>query len=370
MTAQQQAARRSRPWIIPPASARPSGQFIRGTEILTELTGSFRILLWLLYRDLELSVSVEPERRAGLFRTTGLGAFENLALPEPIARHVRTLGEVLADISPARAAACCAAIAAWARPHAPRTALLFAETAARAHPASAGLARDVALHALACGLAREGEAWQKRAIAIARRSRDWSTYAHLYVDRAEIAYGTGDLDPADRHFRRALRVFRRMSLGRDIRARAAVGLFRCALREGDRDAADRMARLAVRSFERGDRRAAGVRLEIGQALMEGREYARVLDFLHPPRAAGAGSAEPVALAALRVRAAALLGDSDSLDAAWNLFVVAADRAEPDESREIAETVTAILGAIGSASPPGRLGTILAEAARLAHAARP
>lgn len=370
MTAQQPAAKRSRPWIIPPASARPSRQFIRGTEILTELTGPFRILLWLLYRDLELSVSVEPERRAGLFRMTGLRAFENLALPEPIARHVRTLCEVLADIRPARAAASCAAIASWARPHAPRTALLFAETAARAQPACAELARQVGLHALACGLVSQGEAWEKRAIAIGRRSGDWSTYAHVYMDRAENAFRTGDLNRADRYFRRALRVFRRNSLGRDIRARAAVGLFRCALLEGDQDSADRMAQLALRSFDRGDRRAVGIRMEIGRALMAVREYARVLDFLRAPQSDGAGSAEPVAVASLRVRAAALLGDTDSLDAAWDAFVVATDRAESDESREIAETVTAVLSAIGSDSAPGRLGTVLAEAARLAHAARP
>jgi hypothetical protein len=369
MTSKQSTAGRSRRWIIPPASARPARQFIRGTEILTELTGSFRVLLWLLYRDLELCVTVAPERRTGLFRLSGLRAFEKVPLPEPIAAHVRVMCEMLADIRPARAAECCRAIASWARPHAPRTALLFAETAARSQPESASLTRDVGIHALACGLAPQGVAWLKRAIALGRRTGDWMTYAQVFADLAEYAEGTDDFARAQRHYSRAMLVFRRKSLGREVRARAATGLLRAALRNGDPVAADRLARLAVRSFDSGDSRAAGVRLQVARALMDAKEHARALAVLRERRVDRAHPSE-AAMAGLAVRAAAVLDDPDALDAEWDAFVVAAGATGSGHSAEIAETVSAVLSAIRGDHPPRRLRSIRAEAARMQRAPRP
>lgn len=369
MTPKQSTTRRSRPWIIPPASARPARQFIRGTEILTELTGSFRILLWLLYRDLALCVTVAPERRAGLFRLSGLRAFEKVALPEPVAAHIRALCEVLAEVRPARAAECCRAIATWARPRAPRTALLFAETAARSQPASAALARDVGLHALGCGLVPQAMAWLKRAIALGRRTGDWMTYAQVYADLADHAEGVGDFARAQSHYRRAMLVFRRKSLSREVRARAATGLLRAALRNADTVAADRLARLALRSFDSGDARSPGVRLQVARALMEAKEYARVLAVSRERRVERAHASE-LAMAGLAVRAAAVLSDVDSLDAKWDEFVVAAGATGSVQSAEVAETVAAVLAAIPGRNPHRRLEAIRAEAARLQRAPRP
>lgn len=359
-------ARRPRPWIIvPPASARPVGQIVAGTEILTELTGSVRVLVWLLYRDLQLCVAVARERRAGLFRPRGLRAFDTVAIPAAVAAHIRALSGSLDNVSAAEAAACCGAIAAWARPHAPRTALLFTETAARAQPASGVLAREVGLLALACDLAPQGVAWLHRALVLGRNEGDMTTVARAHMDLADHAESMRHFRLARIQYRRARRIQRLHALGRSVRARAAVGLLRAALRDGDSGGAQLFTGLAVRSFDPSDSRSTQVHLHVARALMDASRYSDVVAVLRtrPPTT---DAAKRIALAALAVRAAARLGDLDSVVADWEEFVAAA--AEAGSAKEIRETISAVLSAIPG-TPRAQLQAIRAEAVRLARSPR-
>jgi tetratricopeptide (TPR) repeat protein len=368
MSTRHHTRRRPRPWIVPPAAARPSPYFVSGTEILTELHGPIGVLLWLLHRDLELCATVAPERRGNLFRLTGLRAFERVSLPERLADQVRTLCDVLAGIRPDRAASCAAAISAWARPHAPRTALLFAETAARARPGCPAYARDVGVLALACGQREHGAGWLRRAIAIARRAQDWTTYAAAYADLGDAALQEDEPDQATDFYRRALLVYRRRSLDRGMRARGATGLVRAALRKNSTEEVDHWTRLAASTYRSYSRRSGGVLVQVARALAAEGEYARVQRFLEEWSADWASPAERLALGGLAVRAAAALRDFDRLDGAWSDFVAAAGNVE-NPSAEISDTVAAVLAAIPPDDASGRLQDVLADAARIAGGAR-
>lgn len=366
-----QTRRRPRPWIVPPAGPRHYQPYVSGTEILTELTGPMRVLLWLLHRDLELCATVQPERRADLFRLTGLRAFERVSVPDAIADQVRALCEVLAGIGPERAAACAAAISNWARPHAPRTALLFAETAARAQPRCPVFARTVGVLALECGLAEYGEGWLRRSIAIARLAADWASYARALADLGDAFLGKDDREQAGDLFRRALLVYRRHSLDRALRARAAIGLLRTALRKKAWEEADHWTRLAATTYRRyaRNRRSGGVAVQVGAALAEADQHARVLRFLDDWSPGRTSATERLALAGLAVRAAAALRNFERLDADWDRFVAAAAAAE-QPAAEIAQTVAHVLASIPPDDASGRLQDVLAGAARLAASERP
>lgn len=281
---QQPPTRRSpRPWVLPPARIhRPDG-YVRGKEILAEIPGPLGVLLWMLHRDVELWAGTPPARRPELFKLAALRSWCQDDLPNHLREAVPALIESLAGMSSedatGPAAAACTHIAAWTAADAPRTALLFAEAAARLEPSSASIARDVARFAVRCSLPG-AESWLKRAMALGRRARDWAQYGHALADMAELRARRGERDRAHRGFIRARRMYHRYRLPRAVRARAEVGLLRIALENGASEEIEAQTRRSLRTYRYDDPASVAMRIEVARALIERRRFARALRILH------------------------------------------------------------------------------------------
>jgi hypothetical protein len=303
------APRRStpRPWVLPPARIlRPEG-YVRGDEILAEVPDPLGILLWLLHRDVELWAGTPPAVRADLFRIEDLGAWQPADLPNELREVTHALVGALAGVSSAsnvtRIATACAEIADWSTARAPQTALLFAEAAARADPSSAEAARRVARYAVPCSLAGV-ESWLNRAVALARRSGDFTQYAHAVADMAELTAKGGDRDTAERDFTRARQMYRRYQLPRDVKARAEIGLLRIALDRGSPEEVEIQINRALGAFRYDDPRYTATRIEVARVLVERRSMAHALAILETtPRLAT--PAEQAQIAALTTAAESL-----------------------------------------------------------------
>lgn len=297
--------RRPRPWGVPPVSRRRPHEFVRGKEILTEISGPVGVLLWLLHRDVELWAGTPPERRGKLFRMAGIEEFAGLSFPEPLTREVPVLIDLLAGLTgPEPAAISCSNIAEWARACAPQTGLLFAEAAAALARSSARHAVDVGVHAANCGLKAAAEAWFRHALALGRQTSDWTSAAGAAAELGELAVSRDLMLDAARWYARARRMVRRYKLSREVRLQAARGQLRAALRRGALEHAQAHLEDAQKTYRPYTRSAPAARIALAGDLIDAGAHQMALHLLDGPILACVDAAEAATLAVLREHAAA------------------------------------------------------------------
>jgi tetratricopeptide (TPR) repeat protein len=246
--------RTARRWRTPPAITTGAEAF-EGLNVLDEVGGPLGFLLWQAARDVALWAELEPDQRGGLFEPGadawlhGLvrSAGVDVQLESPLMTIVRMLG------SPETARAetlelACQHIAHWADVHGHlATAIAFGQAAALTVPHDAGAAYAVGRIARRRAEYARAETWFRRAIALARQSGDWTSYALAFSGLGNLYMQRGSYPAARRFHVRALRAARRHSL-RAIQGSALHDLFVIAAAGNHRDDAERYARGAFESY--------------------------------------------------------------------------------------------------------------------------
>lgn len=344
----EESARKPRFHVVPPAIHRGAAETIDRIGILLEHEDQEGVLLWRLVRDVELWSAASPAEREHLF-AAGAGTVRTLRLrastvPTDVRIQLRRLIRSLAAPAKASAgevAATCAYVAEWAREiEARETALAFAQAAA--------LASDDGAHALLTGRCAEeanqrerARTWYVRTVGLARRARDWQSYARSFLELGRMAEQDGTPARARRLYLRAFRTSCRKRFPAE-HGRAAAALFRLARDAGDYESASRYARIATRALLRSDARTAGLVLLLAEHWIEhgnARAALRLLDhregidsLVSPARAAGA---------VLRVRAWIAAGDLGMAKEAW-ASAFALLRSAPDDEQDTEGAAAALL----------------------------
>jgi tetratricopeptide (TPR) repeat protein len=318
--------RPGRVWVIPPAIARGPGETIDRVGVLAEHDDAGGVLLWRLVRDVELWAGTPVANRSELFspgaREARTARLRESTVPTDVRVLLRALNRILSGSPDAPgieedAATACAGVAQWAREiEARETAVAFAQAAA--------LCSDSARYGLLTGTcareARQGAramSWFSRAVALARRERDWRSYAVAFLALGEEAEAAGDLVLARRRYVRAFRTTRRFRNLVGERARAAYAVFRLSRDAGDAEAACTYARAATPAVMKSQPGAAALALRLASYWIEQGtpEHAvRILQYLAKLDALPREARLPAAI--LRVRAETATGNLLAARRAW------------------------------------------------------
>lgn len=267
---EQMKAKRARPrpriprrngvrrWCIPPAILREPDETLEGAGILEEHRGDPGLLLWQSLRDVTLWASVEAGGRGRLFSPPAaahrLGLLHAASVEPALEVSLTTLAALVGN--PAGASAeivtlVCLQLSRWAEARgAAETTIAFAQAGALASPEDAASALLVGALALRFRRLARAETWLRRTVGLARRTRDWSSYAQAWVELGMLYTRRGAPEPAQRAFIKGMRASRRHGL-LTVRAAALHGLFLLAMESGEPDDAERMARMAMRAYGRG-----------------------------------------------------------------------------------------------------------------------
>ena len=314
----------SRRWCIPPAILREPDETLEASYILDEIKGDLGLLLWNSLRDVTLWAAVEPERREGLFTAEAankrLGQLQGSAVEPTLEVSLTTLAAVVGSpgtASPEIVSLVCVEISRWAQERgAFGTALAFAQAAALASPDEAAPAYTVGSLALRWGRQARAETWLRRSIGLARRRKDWQTYAQAYVDMG-VLYARRDMPgSARRYYTQAMRAARRHGL-LAVRGAALHGLFLLAMEAGELDESERYARSAMRAYGRGHPRLAELLHDVAYLWVTRESYGRAIPVLQKLLVARTGPGERALTLAILARAAAGTGERRLYEEAWS-----------------------------------------------------
>jgi hypothetical protein len=247
-------ARKSGPqrrWHLTPPLLHGS-EALEGGEILHEAAGGLGVALWQAARDVTLWSLAPPAERGGVF-SEGAAARRRGATAAAEGTGIEGSFETLLGMvtEPSRASApavslACRQIAQWAESEGRRgTALAFAQAGALAMPGDVGAAFAMGRMAHGAGDAARAEVWYRRAIGLARRSRDWRLYARSFRGLGRLASERGDAPAARYHLIRALRGGRRGGM----RLEQAIALHELFLVVTQANRVEEADRLAVAAFE-------------------------------------------------------------------------------------------------------------------------
>jgi len=246
--------RTTRRWRTPPAITHGAEPY-EGLTVLEEVKGPLGFLLWQAARDVNLWAAATPEERAGLFvpgadaslhaliRSAGV----DVQLESPLMTIVRMTGSP-ETARPEGVELACQHIAHWADNQGfLATAICFGQAAALAVPMDAGAAYAVGRMARRRAEYSRAETWFRRAVALARQTGDWQSYALAFSGLGNLYMQRGNFPAARRFHVRALRAARRHSL-RAIQGSAQHDLFVLAAGSNQKDEAERYARGAFESY--------------------------------------------------------------------------------------------------------------------------
>lgn len=245
--------RTSRRWRTPPAIMHGPESF-EGAGILDELRGPLGLLLWQSARDVYLWAAFPQEERDGVFaegaedvRVSAVrGAGVDVQLEAPLMTLSRMVGAPRTT-RPESVAMACQHVSHWADGNGHlQVAIAFAQGAAVAVPADAAHAYTVGRLARRNAEYARAETWFRRAIALARQSGDWASYAMSFSGLGNLYAQRGNYPAARRFHVRSLRAARRHSL-RQIQGGALHDLFVIAS-SSNRDDAERYARGAFDAY--------------------------------------------------------------------------------------------------------------------------
>jgi tetratricopeptide (TPR) repeat protein len=314
----------TRRWCIPPAILREPDETLEASQILEEFKGDLGLLLWNSLRDVTLWSAIDPERRRGLFTTEAvekrLEWLQGSAVEPPLEVSLTTLVAVVdkpENASDEIVSLVCLEVSRWALERGSfGTALAYAQAAALASPEEAGPAHTVGSLALRWGRSARAETWLRRCIGLARRGRDWQSYAQAYVDLGTL-YARRELPlAARRYFTQAMRAGRRHGL-LPIRGAALHGLFLLAMEAGDLDDAERYARAARRAYGSGHPRLPGLLHDIAYLWVTRENFTRAVPLLQKLLVARTEPADRSLTQALLARAAAGTSDRRMYEEAWS-----------------------------------------------------
>jgi tetratricopeptide (TPR) repeat protein len=314
----------SRRWCIPPAILREPDETLEASQILEEFKGDLGLLLWNSLRDVTLWSSIDPDRREGLFTTEAAHKRMVMLQTTPVERElevwlttllavvdspVTTSGEIISMV--------CLELSRWALDRgAFGTSLAYAQAAALATPEEAGPAQTVGSLALRWGRGPRAETWLRRCIGLARRGRDWPSYAQAYVDLGSL-YARRELHGlARRYFTQAMRASRRHGL-LGIRGAALHGLFLLAMEAGELDDAERYAKASMRAFGRGHVRLPGLMHDFAYLWVMRENYPRAIPMLQKLLVQRTEPADRAITLAILARAAAGTGERRLYEEAWS-----------------------------------------------------
>lgn len=311
---------RTRRWRVPPPLTR-DGELLEGVDVLEEISGEAAVVLWKTLRSVTLWAESSPEEQRTLFaegaRDRRWADLLSTPLEEELLEPLRTLSAVLDGEGARRAtiALACRRVAQWAEYNqAPRTALAFVQAAALTSPADAELACRVGKLALRQMQHARAESWYRRAIMLARQSRDWNAYGRAYIGLGQLVQQRGNLPLARRTFVRALRCARRHTL-RELEAMALHDLFAVTAEYEDASTAIQFAAEALRAYGPGHPRRPYLAHDVCCLWMRDGQFARAFPILQalvphiPP-------SDRLLVLTNLARAAGGVGDAEAVDAAW------------------------------------------------------
>ncbi len=305
----------NRRWHIPPPLIHGSDT-LEGGSILQEWGNELGVTLWQAFRDVMLWATTEPEERDGLFvrASTRSAAPISDGFADPrLTTGVAVITELTADPGAARAdvvSRACRELSEWAQEQGkPHTALAFAQDAALAARGSAGAAFWVATLAGRMNDHPRAEGWFRRAVGLARQSRDWRLYAQAFSGLGNLYIRRGNLPAARRLHTRALRGARRGGMRRE-QASALHDLFVVAVELGNASEAERLARQALERCGTRDERVHALAHDVAYFWMEQGNFGRALSVFQAVLPLIDKPVERVFVLANIVRAAGGVGDAD------------------------------------------------------------
>jgi len=336
--------RTARRWRTPPAILH-GGEAFEGVAVLDEVTSQLGLLMFQVIRDVYLWGSTPPEEREGLFEPRADEALVSILRdsdPEvQLESALMTLIRLAGAPELAReeqVALACQHVAHWADSHGLlETAIAFAQGAAVVLSADAAtsyavgrLARRRAEHARA-------ETWYRRAIALARQSGDWSSYAMAFAGLGNLYMQRGNLPAARRFHLRALRSARRHSL-RALHGSALHDLFVIAAQAGQADEAERLAREAFEMYGPDHPRLVYLALDVAYFWMERGRFAPALTVFQALVHHMQRLEDRLGVLANTVRAAAGAGERRLFEQTWDEVWDRMQRAQPAPGLTNAATV--------------------------------
>lgn len=321
----------SRRWCIPPAILRDVDETLEGVQILQEFPNEHGLLLWKAYRDVMIWAATEPEDRKELFVAGAAGRrlrqLQEVPMENRMELALTVLVAVVSTPTAIRAEAitvACQALSAWAREREKLgTALLFAQAAALSSPEQGRAGYDVGSLALLMDRPARAETWLRRTVGVARRGKDWESYALAYADLGALYAKRGDVEAARRHYSRAVRTTRRAG-HLTVRGAALHGLFVLEMEDGRLNEAEVYARKALRAYGAEHPRRAELLHDIARLWVVCERPNRATSMLKkllPGRREGQERALTLALLA---RAAADSGNRGEYEHAWGTAWEAVD----------------------------------------------
>lgn len=315
--------RTTRRWRTPPAITH-GAEPVEGLAVLDEVPGPLGFLLWQASRDVNLWAAVAPEDRAGLFvpgadaslhaliRSAGV----DVQLESPLMTIVRMAGSP-ETARPEGVELACQHIAHWADHQGfLATAICFGQAAALAVPMDAGAAYAVGRMARRRAEYSRAETWFRRAVALARQTGDWQSYALAFSGLGNLYMQRGNFPAARRFHVRALRAARRHSL-RAIQGSALHDLFVLAAGANHADDAERYARGAFESYGPEHPRLPALANDLAYVWMERGHFAPALTVFEALLPHMARQEERLVCLANIVRAAAGAGERRLFEQMWD-----------------------------------------------------
>lgn len=272
----------SRRWHIPPPLIH-GPEPLEGGGILQEWPEERGVVLWAAFRDTMLWAVSAPEDRGEIFRGQS-------PRPMPLERvededeaklyeALKVLDQLVAnatEIPEDHVSRACRQVSEWAEGEGRLvTALAFAQNAALAARDSAPAAFWVATIAGRLNDHARAEVWFRRAIGLARQSRDWRMYSRAFSGLGNLYIRRGNLPAARRLHTRALRGARRGGMRRE-QAYALHDLFGLAVELGNGSEAERLARQALETYGTRNRRVHVLAHDVAYFWMEQGHFQRAL----------------------------------------------------------------------------------------------
>lgn len=342
-----------------------------GAFVLDELPGETGFYLWLCLRDVRLWASTPAAERPRVFvGNASIEVVHALRVRMDLPDDVAIAAVVLADLPQVSGfadggilAAACGVVADWAGTAAPKTAAAFAQAGALAAPSLAPAAANAGFSALQLQDLSRAETWLRRAAAIGRRT-DPMTFAHARATLGTLYAARGDTLRARSAFLQAIRATQGRPHALELRAQAAIGLYRQAVARQDAREADRAAHIALRAFGRRHPAFLVVGLELAAQWLDRGLNARALAMLKRLRAFRGSRWQRVTTLTLLARAAAASADEPTLRRAWKR-VLALISTELGDAEAIQALVRLVSDA-GAGAPRRRAAAVLREALRKAR----
>jgi hypothetical protein len=194
--------------------------------------------------------------------------------------------------------------------------MAYTQLASAVAPTAAGPALAVGRLASRFSHGAMAETWLRRAIGLARRSREWTVYGGALIELGRIRERLGRLREAHTEFRKALRLARHCGLY-ETQGRALSGLLRVALCEADQAATGRYAKSALRFHRREHPDRGSVLLDVAEAELRRGGYIRAVALLREALPMQTDTQGEVRALTMLVRASGGVDDRAGVEEAWH-----------------------------------------------------